>query len=125
MFYDRYNLAFEEYIEEKGFKTAFGSFSDISVIAPILGIAAVNLSSGYYNPHRLDEYIVRPELEHTIQRVVEIVADSTRVDFPRYKYDVGGYFRVVKDKIKLLSDVTGLPVHYVSDLNIIFECLSD
>ena len=29
----------------------------------------------------------------------------------------------VKDKIKLLSDVTGLPVHYASDLNIIFECL--
>ena len=29
----------------------------------------------------------------------------------------------VKDKIKLLSDVTGLPVHYASDLNIIFECM--
>lgn len=29
----------EEYIEEKGFKTAFGSFSDISVIAPALDVA--------------------------------------------------------------------------------------
>ena len=32
-------------------------------------------------------------------------------------------FLDVKDKIKLLSDVTGLPVHYASDLNIIFEGL--
>lgn len=29
----------------------------------------------------------------------------------------------VKNKIKLLSDVTGLPVYYASDLNIIFEGL--
>ena len=91
VFYDCCNPAFEEYIEEKGFKTAQGSFSDISVIAPELGIAAVNLSGGYYNAHRLNEYIVRSELEHTIKRVVEIVADSTREDFPRYEYDTGGY----------------------------------
>ena len=34
------------------------------------------------------------------------------------------FFRV-KDKIKLLSDVTGLPVYYASDLDIIFECLAN
>lgn len=33
------------------------------------------------------------------------------------------HFLAVKDKIKLLSDVTGLPVYYASDLNIIFDCL--
>lgn len=34
-------------------------------------------------------------------------------------------FLAVKDKIKLLSDTTGLPVYYASDLNIIFECLAE
>lgn len=91
VFYDCYNPDFEDYVTSKGFKTAFGSFSDISVIAPVLDVAAVNLSAGYYNAHRLNEYIVRSELEHTIQKVVEIVADSSRSDFPRYKYDTGGY----------------------------------
>ena len=92
VFYDCYNPDFETYITSKGFKTAFGSFSDISVIAPVLGVAAVNLSSGYYNPHRRNEYIVRSEVEDTIQKVVEIVADSVRADFPRYEYDTGGYY---------------------------------
>ena len=34
-------------------------------------------------------------------------------------------FISVKDKIKLLSEVTGLPVHYASDLDIIFEGLEN
>lgn len=114
VFYDCYNPAFEEYIEEKGFKTAFGSFSDISVIAPELSIAAVNLSAGYYNAHRLNEYIVRSELEHTIECVVEIVADSTRADFPCYEYDIGGYYGYFDETIEVPND---LPV----DLHEIYE----
>ena len=91
VFYDCDNPEFEEYVTSKGFKTAFGSFSDISVIAPVLDVAAVNLSAGYYNAHRLNEYIVCSELEHTIQKVVEIVADSVHADFPRYEYCTGDY----------------------------------
>ena len=53
VFYQCANLDFEKYIIDKGFKTAQGFFSDISLIAPELGIAAVNLSSGYYNAHSL------------------------------------------------------------------------
>ena len=48
VYYRCANLDFEEYITGKGFKTAQGSFSDISLIAPELEIAAVNLSCGYY-----------------------------------------------------------------------------
>lgn len=86
VYYDCYNLAFEAYITSKGFKTAHGSFSDISIIAPTLGIAAVNLSAGYYNAHQLHEYINRLKLERTITRVIEIVADSTKDDFPTFPY---------------------------------------
>ena len=86
VFYQCANLDFETYINSKGFKTAQGSFSDISLIAPELGIAAVNLSSGYYNAHSLHEYIIRSELESTIEKVGEMVADVAEPDFPKFVY---------------------------------------
>lgn len=86
VYYDCYNPAFEDYISSKGFKTAYGSFSDISLVAPQLGVAAVNLSSGYYNAHTLHEFINRAQRETTIQRVVEIISDATSNDCPRYEY---------------------------------------
>lgn len=86
VYYNCANPDFEAYIESKGFKIAQGSFSDISLIAPELGIVAVNLSSGYHNPHTLHEYINRSELNFTIQKVVEIIADAAKVDFPKFDY---------------------------------------
>ena len=86
VYYDCDNPDFEAYITSKGFVTDYGTFSDISVIAPALGIAAVNLSSGYYNAHQLHEYINRAELETTITKVKEIVEELARPDFPRYEY---------------------------------------
>ena len=61
------NPDFEAYISGKGFKTAQGSFSDISVIAPELNIAAVNLSCGYYHAHTRHEYINRSQLDAVIR----------------------------------------------------------
>ena len=57
---------FEAYITGKGFTTAIGSFSDISLIAPELGVAAVNFSSGYYNAHTLHEFIDVNELNDKV-----------------------------------------------------------
>ena len=93
VFYDCDNAEFEKYINSKGFVTSFGSFSDISYVAPAIGAAAVNLSSGYYNAHTQHEYIVKSELEHTIQRVIEIVNEAASPEFPRYEYmDAYSYF---------------------------------
>lgn len=86
VYYDCANEEFEAYITGKGFKTDFGSYSDISDLAPELGVAAVNLSSGYYNAHTQHEYIDRKQLNATVKRVVEIVDDSTKPDFPKYEY---------------------------------------
>ncbi len=86
VFYDCDNRNFEKYIISKGFVTDWGSFSDISYIAPELGVAAVNLSSGYYNPHTQHEYINRKHLNATIQKVVEIVSEAAEADFPQYEY---------------------------------------
>lgn len=91
VYYDCFNESFEAYITGKGFTTEWGSFSDISYIAPELGVAAVNLSSGYYNTHTLHEYIVRSELEDVIQRVCEIVQESISPDIPRFDYEDSDY----------------------------------
>lgn len=86
VYYDCDNEEFEEYITGKGFVTDWGSFSDISVIAPEMGVAAVNLSSGYYNAHTQYEYINMEELNCTITKVLSIVDDASKPDFPRYEY---------------------------------------
>lgn len=91
VYYDCDNKEFEAYITDKGFKTDVGSFSDISYIAPELGVAAVNLSSGYYNAHTQHEFIDRKQLNATIKKVVEIIDDTTKTDFPKYEYVEADY----------------------------------
>lgn len=86
VFYDCDNIDFEAYVNSKGFKTAIGSFSDICYVAPELGVAAVNLSSGYYNAHTKHESIVVSELEWVIEKVIEMVEESVDDAFPRYEY---------------------------------------
>ena len=76
------NPQFEEFIRSHGFVSQAGSFSDISCIAPHLKIAAVNLSSGYYNQHFCDEYIRLDDVTDIIQRAVPLVSDVSQ----RYEY---------------------------------------
>ena len=106
VYYDCDNPAFEKYISSKGFKTAHGSFSDISVVAPELGVAAVNLSSGYYNAHTLHEYINRKHLERTISKVAEIISDAAQKNFQQFKYiprqHIGYTFEIADDVPKNL-----------------------
>lgn len=104
VYYDCYNLDFENYISGKGFKTASGSFSDISYIAPELGKAAVNLSSGYYNAHTQHEFINRAELEATVEKVCEIVADAALADFPTFEYAEILDREAYEDSFYLLDD---------------------
>lgn len=74
VFYGCDNEEFTEFVTENtGFKEAFGSFSDISVIAPAAKIAAVNLSCGYYKAHTTDEYVVYEEMMNTIEAAKELI----------------------------------------------------
>ncbi len=93
VYYDCDNRDFEAYITSKGFKTEYGSFSDISYVAPELGVAAVNLSSGYYNAHTQHEFINRKQIDAVIEKVQEIVAESVQPDFPKYEYVERVYIR--------------------------------
>jgi hypothetical protein len=80
VFYDCDNPEFEEFITYDFFGTAYGSFSDISTVAPFLECAAVNLSCGYYKAHTTDEYVIFSEMEASIAEACEILAKTTPED---------------------------------------------
>lgn len=77
VFYDCDNDEFEEFITQEFYKTSYGSFSDICVLAPFLKCAAVNLSCGYYNAHTKKEYVVIPEMEASIEAACKILERTT------------------------------------------------
>lgn len=73
VYYQCDNPEFTTFIDEFGFRQAHGTFSDISIIAPHYGIAAVNISTGYYNAHRPHEYIDMNAVQHNINRIIAMV----------------------------------------------------
>lgn len=102
VFYDCNNYDFERFVNSFGFDTAFGSFSDISEIAPHYGISAVNLSVGYYGQHTIHEILIIGELANTLKRVEEMLKAKTSkfvyipFDYSSKKYTKawlkGGYY---------------------------------
>ena len=116
------NPDFEEYITSKSFKTAQGSFSDISLIAPELGIAAVNLSCGYHHAHTLHEYINRKELDGTITKVIDIIGDIPKL--PRFDY-VESIRPVEPRTLIRRNDLISLPHKVPVDLRDIYAVLLD
>lgn len=122
VFYNCANTDFETYITNKGFKFAQGSFSDISLIAPELKIAAVNLSCGYHHAHTLHEYINRAELNATIDKVIDIISDASTL--PRFEY----FERIQNfEPCKAIRRVNSfsLPRNLPAELQDIYEFLLD
>ena len=122
VYYSCANPDFEAYISGKGFQSAQGSFSDISVIAPELGIAAVNLSSGYHHAHTLHEHINRAELDSTICKVVEIISDVPQLS--RFEY-VECIQSVEQRKLVRCDDSIFLPRRVSPNLRDIYKFLLD
>jgi len=122
VFYSCDNPDFGTYITGKGFKFAQGSFSDISLIAPELGIAAVNLSSGYHNAHTLHEFINRKELDSTINRVIDIINDAAKL--PRFEY-IEHIQPVEPSKFIRRDELIYLPRRVPADLRDIYDILLD
>lgn len=74
VFYDCSNPNFTEFVCGFGFNEAFGSFSDISIIAPTLGVAAVNISAGYFNEHTLHESVDTSVMQRNVRRVGKMIS---------------------------------------------------
>lgn len=79
VYYSCGNDDFQAFINEYGFETAHGSFSDISHLSPETDVASVNLSCGYYCQHTLNEYVVFEEMEETIEKVKLILEDADAI----------------------------------------------
>jgi hypothetical protein len=73
VFYECAGQDFKEFVEQYGFCYNFGSFSDISWVSPYMEIAAVNLSSGYYNAHTKNEYICISDVDSIIERALPLI----------------------------------------------------
>lgn len=74
VFYDCDNPEFTKFVTDFGFKQELGSFSDISVIAPALKVAAVNISAGYYYEHSRHEYVNLRVMEKNVERVGNMIS---------------------------------------------------
>jgi putative aminopeptidase FrvX len=103
VFYNCDNPEFTEFVCGFGFQQETGSFSDICVIAPVIGTAAVNISAGYYNEHTRSEYINLDVLQHNIERVEQMILSPTSRKFKymersfhsRYGYGMFSFWDIV------------------------------
>lgn len=95
VFYECDNQDFMEFITEEGkgfFKENWGSCSDISYIAPYLGVAAVNLSCGYYEAHTSKEYVVLAEMKKAIAEAKKIIKKEVEKPFEYIEMLYGSKF---------------------------------
>lgn len=84
VFYDCNTKDFQEYIESFGFIKDWGSFSDISFLAPAWDICAVNLSVGYIDEHSQNERLFVDSLYDTIEKVKIMLKEE---EIPDFKYE--------------------------------------
>ena len=93
VFYDCANKEFIEFIEDTiGYKEAWGSFSDISNLAPACKVAAVNLSCGYYHAHTLQEEVNVEEMLYTLEMAKKLLQTETeQFEYVEEKFSSYGY----------------------------------
>lgn len=90
VFYDCANEEFIDYVETFGFKESFGSFSDISMIAPEWEVAAVNLSIGYRDEHTTSEVLFVSHMFNTIDKVKKMLSEDME-KVRKYNYIPSAY----------------------------------
>ncbi len=73
VYYNCDNLEFEDWVTSFGYKTDEGSFSDISILCPVWGIAGANLSVGYANAHTYSECLYLDNLYSSMRRVEQML----------------------------------------------------
>lgn len=95
--YDCDSKHLNKWCKRFGWAEAVGSFTDISILAPAWGIAAANLSVGYYGQHSRSESLIVPQLAYTVDRVAKMLTNPPQqrieyVEVKRQSYrSVSGY----------------------------------
>lgn len=108
VFYNCINEDFIKYIEDYGFKEDYGSFSDISFLAPSWKIAATNLSIGYEDEHTYAERLYLNAMFLTIDKVCELF-DSLDKDL-EFEYIEGfrNYFGSLSETEEICYECLGI-----------------
>ena len=97
VYYEDDNTEFHDFCAEvTGYKESWGTFSDINNLCPHTGIAGVNISCGYYNAHKLTEYVVMSEMFASIEATKKLLDKANEVEQFKYvecvyKYTKYGY----------------------------------
>ncbi len=84
VFYECDNKEFEDFITKEYWITNQGSYSDICDICPVIGVAGVNLSCGYYKAHTNKEYVVLDEMKRNIKEVCKLISRTEEGDMFEY-----------------------------------------
>ena len=92
VFYSCDNPEFTDYVASFGFIPSFGTFSDISILMPYLGIAGVNLSVGYMDEHTEGEHWHLDWANETYYKVLAMLSAPPEKPF-KYIASQKGYER--------------------------------
>lgn len=90
------------------FKTARGSFSDISFIAPKWGVAAVNLSIGYEDEHFEIERLFISAMQKTTLKICKMLDDINNTY--SFAYVPKRFSSELFKKTKKICDWCGEPI---------------
>ena len=77
---DRFQDDVLPFLEKYNFRFADGMMTDVQALRDReVGISCANISSGYYNPHQDNEYIVLSDLSNTLDLMYDICVNLTDV----------------------------------------------
>lgn len=91
VYYNCDNKDFEKYINSYGFKTAYGTRTDICILCDKFGKAGVNLSCGFNSEHSISETVSIDIMENTAGKVLNILAEADKDVIYDYKEKTPSY----------------------------------
>lgn len=78
--------------EEFGYKPTDGMLTDVAALKENgLGVCALNISCGYYEPHTDHEFTIKAELQNCLNLVCHIIENCTKV-YPHEDDGYGSYY---------------------------------
>ena len=97
VFYDVANEQFQAYVEDFGFRTAIGSYTDIRVLSHYWEICSVNLSVGYEYEHTAYEYLKVNSFMNTLRAVAQMLSEPVVPEFEYVEQHLSYGYGTAKD----------------------------
>lgn len=112
-----YNITSDEFLEDindlitkYSYKSEIGTFTDVGILSPELGLSGINVSCGYYNEHTIKEICHIDELLNCYNFIKDIII----------KLDNNKYYDIICNKVKFFDNFDSIPCDSCTD----FDCLN-